>query len=107
MSSTREKVLTYLKGRKQPVTTEFLCHHFLMSTGAIRKALYALEADGEIARIPAPPKPHAARWLWRAVRRPVAIPRNPDPTQRSQPTTVKPIIRPIQNSYPTVRGYDD
>ena len=107
MGKTMEKVLAYLQDRKRSVAIETISHHYLLSTPSVYKALRDLENLGKVARDPAPAKAPPIRWFWRAASSPVAVSEAVNQPQPSRPPTIIPRPRPTQNSYPTVRGYDD
>jgi predicted transcriptional regulator len=91
----KEKVARYLKEHTRPVLAKTIAHHYLLSKRTVQQALKELENEGRIFRFK-DRKQHF--WSW--VR--VAVPQNAP--QVSKPST---FTRPIQNSYPTIRGYDD
>jgi predicted transcriptional regulator len=93
--STVEKVERFLKERKTPVNTKLIANHFLMSMSAIQRALKELENAGKAQR-----KRKANTHYW--TRTPVAVP-SETPKLHNPPA----FNRPIQNSYPLIRGYED
>jgi len=98
---TPEKVLNFLKNRKTPVTSKELAHHFLLNTSTINRALAYLENTQHAKRIKTK---GSHQWVYcHNVR--VAIPENTN--KESQSAASLRWSRPIQNSYPNVRGYDD
>jgi DNA-binding transcriptional ArsR family regulator len=93
--STVEKVERFLKDRKAPVSTKMIADYFLMSMSAIQRALKELENAGKAQR-----KRKANTHYWTQI--PVAVPRE------AVKLPVTPTYnRPIQNSYPFIRGYED
>lgn len=98
--STKEKVAKFLQERLRPVNTKHIADYFLMSKDAIHMALRKLENEGKAVR---QKEGSTFYWTWkREATKPVAVPR--EAVKLSVPATYS---RPIQNSYPQVRGYDD
>ena len=95
-----EKVRDYLSTHKQPVTAKQLAERFLLSKSGVRDALVQLEKQGNAKRQKA-----GTTDLWSFKAQPfdgLAVPRVPNTKPRDTA-----FVRPIQNSYPAVRGYDD
>lgn len=96
----KEKTETYLRTHKKPVTARMIAHHYLINIKQTREALKELKLEGK-ARSTG--KNAKREKLWAAPRTvAVSHSHHPAPAERSPAA-----IRPIQNSYPTIRGYDD
>lgn len=95
--STGEKVARFLQDRKNPVDAKTIADYYLMSKSAIRRALQELEHEGKASY---ERKGSTLYWTWN--RKPVAV-----PLQALKLSNTPAFNRPIQNSYPAVRGYDD
>lgn len=95
-----DKLREYLITHKKPVTPTQLAKRFLISQTSVREALNKLEKEGHAKR-----KNVGQTSYWSYQAQPfdiLAVPKGLDlPTKPPAPN------RPIQNSYPTVRGYDD
>lgn len=107
--TTRDKVWRYLNGRKRAVTAQHLADYFLQSKSSIIKVLNELKDQGKIESIMATEPGNGRRpYAWRVKRRwDVAVPEldnTPPPAPAPRPATYN---RPMQNSYPSIRGYDD
>lgn len=102
--NTGEKVTRYLQERKKPVHMHDIAHHFLLSTSTVGKALRALEREGKVIRMY---QGKAAFWFWNRRVGAVAVSKITHPIQQSKPATIQRPPVKIQNSYPTIRGYDD
>jgi DNA-binding transcriptional ArsR family regulator len=95
-----EKVERFLKERKSPVSTKVMADYFLMSMSAIQRALKELENAGKAQR---KRKANTHYWTWKKeTAQLVAVPRGA--VELSIPSAYS---RPLQNSYPQIRGYDD
>ena len=102
----REKVYNYLLSRKTEITLTDLAFRFGRSESYLRKVLSLMREEGSVVKL------ESKRSMWRIsneakketkeTSKPVAVPREavklPIPTAHN---------RPIQNSYPAIRGYDD
>lgn len=102
----RGRVYTYLLSRKTEITLTDLAHRFGRSESYLRKVLSLMREEGSVVKL------DSKRSMWRISNeakketketpKPVAVPREavklPIPTAHN---------RPIQNSYPAIRGYDD
>ncbi len=88
------KVEQFLRSRKTPVTSKQIQNYFLYSRTTVNKALNDLEQAGKIAR--------TQQRTWHICRMAVPPPTAPAPAQ--QRATYD---RPMLNSYPHARGYDD
>lgn len=98
--STKEKVAKFLQSRVTPVSTKYMADYFLMSKDAISRALKELENEGRIKR---QRKGQKFYWAWtREEPMPVAV-----PAKAIKLSNTPAFNRPIQNSYPLARGYDD
>lgn len=98
--STKEKVAKFLQSRVTPVNTKYMADYFLMSKDAISRALKELENEG---RIICEKKKSTFYWTWkRSASRPLAV-----PPQTPKLSNTPNYNRPIQNSYPAIRGYED
>jgi transcription initiation factor IIE alpha subunit len=95
-----DKLREYLITHKKPVTPTQLAKRFLISQTSVREALNKLEKEGHAKR-----KNVGQTSYWSYQAQPfdiLAVPKGLDlPIRPPAPN------RPIQNSYPTVRGYDD
>jgi predicted transcriptional regulator len=91
--TAKEKVARYLKEHSRPVLAKTIVDYFLLSQRSVQQSLKELEDEGRAVRFK---KQGKHFWSW------VAVPQNTP--QISKPTA---FTRPIQNSYPTIRGYDD
>ena len=98
--STLNKVLNYLQSHKKSVTSKNLADYFLVSVSTVNRALSMLEKQGHAKRI----RTQTSHY-WIYCRPAVAIPDTADQRKHKSPAYSKP--RPIQNSYPSIRGYDD
>lgn len=88
------KVERYLRAHKAPVTSKQIADYFLYSSSTVNKALNDLEQAGKAAR--------TQQRTWH-IRR-MAVPPPADPAPAEQRATYD---RPMLNSYPHMRGYDD
>jgi DNA-binding FadR family transcriptional regulator len=95
-----EKVKEYLNTHKKPVTIKQLADRFLLSKTGVREALMKLEKQGNAQR-----QKTGSTDFWSFKAQPfdgLAVPKAPNPKPRTPA-----FVRPIQNSYPAIRGYDD
>lgn len=91
------KVERYLFDRKRPVTVKQIADYFMLSKSAVQKALNELEQAGKATRTP------QRTWhICNMAVPPVAAPVEPEPTPPRATYN-----RPMVNSYPHARGYDD
>lgn len=90
-----EKVTKYVNEHVGPFTVKKLTNHYLLGTTSVLVSLRKLENEKKLIR-----KKVNNKAVW--FKPPVAI-----PTQTTQLPNPPAYQRPIQNSYPTVRGYDD
>jgi DNA-binding transcriptional ArsR family regulator len=91
------KVERYLFDRKRPVTVKQIADYFMLSKSAVQKALNELEQAGKVMRT------QQRTWhICRMAVPPVAAPVEPEPTPPRATYN-----RPMVNSYPHARGYDD
>lgn len=98
--STVEKVAKFLQSRVTPVSTKYMADYFLMSKKSISRALKELYDESKVT---CETKKSTFYWAWnRKASRPLAVP--PRTPQLSNTPNYN---RPIQNSYPAIRGYDD
>jgi DNA-binding transcriptional ArsR family regulator len=88
------KVERYLKDRKTPVTPKQIADYFLYSHATVNKALNDLKQAGKIAR--------TQQRTWHICRMAVPPPAAPAPAEQRAAYD-----RPMLNSYPHARGYDD
>lgn len=96
----KAKILSYLLTHSNPVTTAQLAKRFMRSQSHVRKMLNELKQEKQAVSITI-----GKTIYWKRIgsyEPPVAVPKRVIPEQ-------KPFVynRPIQNSYPAVRGYDD
>lgn len=96
-----EKVTNYLLTHKTPITTKKLADRFLVKPSTVNGALRRLEANGKAKRTKVGKIDH---WSYKATPFDMAVPKEPDSFKSPSIHTFN---RPIQNSYPAVRGYDD
>ena len=89
------KVERYLRDRKRPVTVKQMADYFMLSKSTVQKALNELEQANKAARTP--------QRTWHVCRMAVSPVAAPDELAPQQAT----YDRPILNSYPHARGYDD
>ena len=107
--TTKEKVWRYISGHKRPVTVQFLSDYFIQSKSTIIKVLNELKDQGKLEVVLAEQHKSGRRpYAWQLKRTgSMAVPElddaPPEPPAPRQPA----YNRPMQNSYPTVRGYDD
>jgi hypothetical protein len=102
----REKIHNYLLSRKTEITLTDLALRFGRSESYLRKVLSLMREEGSVVKI------ESRKSMWKIsneikketkeIPRPVAVPR--EITQVRPPPAHN---RPIQNSYPAIRGYDD
>jgi len=95
--TTFEKVQKYVNEHSGPFTIEKLANYYLIGKTSVRESLNKLENEQQLIRTK---KGNTAVW-HKPVRR-MAFPEQF--VEIHQPPTYN---RPIQNSYPFVRGYDD
>jgi protoporphyrinogen oxidase len=91
-----EKVTKYVTEHVGPFTTQHLANYFLIGKTSVLEALRSLERDNKIIR-----QRTGNKTIWKKLKL-VAVSTKTFETP-SSPTH----HRPIQNSYPFVRGYDD
>lgn len=108
-SELREKIYRYLLNRKTEVTTNDLASRFGRSASHIRKVLSLMQEEGKVknmgSRTPRWKIVYENEYLKQKraeALRSVAVPG--EAIKLSDTPTYK---RPIQNSYPQIRGYDD
>lgn len=105
----REKIYQYLSSRKTEVTTDDLAFRFGRSAKHVRKVLSIMQMEGKVRNLGS----RNPRWkVGHEIKdseqkraeppMPMAVPK--EVVKLSDTTSYK---RPIQNSYPQVRGYDD
>ena len=94
--STVEKVEKFLQDRVKPVDVKYVADYFLMSKNAIQRALKELKNEGKAICYK---KGTTFYWAWN---RSVAV-----PAKAVGLSNTPAYNRPIQNSYPLARGYDD
>lgn len=99
--SVLEKVTKHLATHKSPITTKQLADRFLVAPSTINGVLRKLEEHGKATRVKVN---KIDRWSYKTPPIIVAVPKEPDPPK---PPSIHTFNRPIQNSYPAVRGYDD
>ena len=98
--STVEKVEKFLQGRVKPVNVKYVADYFLMSKNAIQRALKELKNEGKAICYK---KGATFYWAWKRQEPvPVAV-----PAKAVGLSNTPAYNRPIQNSYPLARGYDD
>jgi len=96
----KEKVETYLRTHKRPVTARAIANHYLIDPNRTRVALKELQLEGKVQSTS---KTASREKLWFIVRA-VAVPDQHNPAPAQRPAAYN---RPMQNSYPAIRGYDD
>lgn len=107
--TTRDKVWRYMNGHKRAVTAQQLADYFIQSKSTIIKVLHELKDQGKLEVILATEPGNGRRpYAWRLRRTGgVAVPELDDtPSHPSAPRRA-PYNRPMLNSYPNIRGYDD
>jgi len=106
--TVKEKLERHMRGRKGGVTTKELSNYFLVGRTAVNSAMRALVNEGKIISEKTSPNNQNV-WKWNYRR--VAVSKDVDSVQPSDPTPNKPpVIGPTSTwttSYPHVRGYDD
>jgi DNA-binding IclR family transcriptional regulator len=96
----RNKIEHFLASRKTPVTARQMADYFLIHISTVNRALNELIAANKVARTP--------QRTWQIVRsRPVAVPAVADAPAPVQLASRPAYDRPMLNSYPHARGYDD
>lgn len=106
----REKVLEYMKTHKNPVTTRQIANYYIVAVSSVATVFRELAKD-EIVTL----HQLGGKNYWslnrftkiKAAPLPVAVPDDVDTTQPRKSPAIVPRPRPIQNSYPNVRGYED
>lgn len=96
----KAKILSYLLTHSNPVTTAQLAKRFMRSQSQVRKVLNELKQEKQTISITI-----GKTIYWKRLgsdEPPVALPKRANTIQR-----MVPFNRPIQNSYPNVRGYED
>lgn len=108
-SELREKIYHYLLNRKTEVTTNDLAFRFGRSASHVRKVLALMQEEGKVINLGSrTPK-------WKVIyeknyfkeertEAPMSVAVPERAIKLSDTPTYK---RPIQNSYPQIRGYDD
>ena len=91
-----EKVTKYVNEHAGPFTTKHLADYFLIGKTSVLEALRSLERDNKIIR-----QRIGNKAIWKKIK-PVAV-----PVKTFAVPSTSTYHRPIQNSYPSVRGYDD
>lgn len=98
--TAKEKLTRFLRDRSTPIGSKYLADYFLISKSAINRALSELEKEGKARR---QLKGSKTYWTWiHKEPTPVAIPK-----EVVKLSNTPAYNRPIQNSYPRARGYDD
>lgn len=105
----RDKVIDYLKTHKKPATTRQIANYYIAAVSSVATVFRELEKDGLATVQTIGGKNY---WSYNRISEikapdPVAVPEPVAPPQPSRPPTIIPRPRPIQNSYPNARGYDD
>lgn len=105
----RDKVVEYLKTHKNPVTTRQIANYYIVSVSSVSTVFRELEKDGIVNVHRLGGKNYWALNRFTAIKAPdpVAVPDDVDTAQPRKSPAIVPRQRPIQNSYPNVRGYDD
>ena len=107
--TTKDKVWRFLNGHKRAVTAQQLADYFIQSKSTITKVLNELNYQGKIERIMATDPGNGRRpYAWR-VKRTWDVAVSELDNQPPEPPATRPAAynRPMQNSYPSIRGYDD
>ncbi len=92
-----DKVERYLRDRKRPVTVEQMADYFMYNKSTIQKALNELKQANKATRTP--------QRTWHVCRMAVpSVAAVAEPGPAIQRATYD---RPMVNSYPHARGYDD
>lgn len=98
--STVEKVARFLQDRRSLVDVKTIADYFLLSKSSVQRALQELENEGRVKR---QRKGQKFYWAWtREEPMPVAV-----SSKAIKLSDTPAFNRPIQNSYPLARGYDD
>lgn len=120
----RDKTLEYLKTHKNPVTTKQIAGYYIAAVSSVATVLRELRNEG-LATVHVvggkhfwsltKPKPAKTAKPIEEIKEPIKKPEPrpvavPEPPAEPQPSRTPAIVlrpRPMQNSYPHVRGYDD
>jgi len=124
----RDKTLEYLKTHKNPVTTKQIAGYYIAAVSSVATVLRELRNEG-LATVhivggkhfwslikakpakPAEPIEEIKEPIKEPIKkpepRPVAVPEPPAEPQPSRTPAIVLRPRPMQNSYPHVRDYDD
>lgn len=94
-----EKVEKYVNEHVGPFTIEKIANYYLIGKTSVRMALNKLHHENKLTRKKIGNTAHFYKPKHTVI---VALP--PKVVAVSNPTTYN---RPIQNSYPSIRGYDD
>lgn len=97
--STEEKVRRFLNERKTPATAKAISDYYMVSKSAVQRALNDLERASKVTKTK---KGGSFLWAWD---RGLTAPVDRNLPNKALLDSVR--SRPIQNSYPQVRGYDD
>lgn len=105
----RDKVIEYLKTHKKPATTRQIANYYIAAVSSVATVFRELEKDG-LATVQTIGGKHY--WSYNRVseikaKDPVAVSEPVAPPQSSRSPAIVLRQRPIQNSYPHTRGYDD
>lgn len=100
--SAVEKIKTYLDGRKSGVSPQELADRFLINISTVRRALKQMEKNGHAKKIP-----HKTTYRWVSTKSALSVAVSERVTEIISTSARILYNRPIQNSYPQVRGYDD
>lgn len=113
--TTQDKVAKYLREHRRPVSSKTLSNHYLISISAVQRTLKTLSDKGLVAKQRIGSR-HTV-WSWNHDHpAPTTVSKqdipNPQPRPTDKNTESTALLdsvrsRPIQNSYPQVRGYDD
>jgi len=107
--TTKDKVWRYLSGHKRAVTAQFLSDYFIQSKSTIIKVLNELKNQGKLEVVLATDTKSGRRpYAWRLKRVGCMAFSELDDAPPAPPAPRQPAYnRPMQNSYPSVRGYED
>ena len=107
--TTKDKVWRYISGHKRAVTAQQLADYFIQSKSTIIKVLNELKDQGKLEVVLATDTKSGRRpYAWR-VKRPrfMAVPELDDAPPPAPAPRQPAYDRPMLNSYPHIRGYDD